>query len=493
MGLFLNVIIYKLVNMKKEYKIVLILLALALIIRILFFLAVPIIVWDETVYLNLGYDLSKNPLDYSFHNWADYISDNSWPRAGFRPPLLPYIISIFYFLKLPFLIGFIMPILGSLTVLVIYFLGKKLFNKKVGLYSAILLAFTPTHAYLSGRVLNDVLVTFFIALSFLFFWKGFEENNRSSKIAFGFIMALALLSKYTTLWIFPIFLLYFLVRDRSFKFFKDKYLWIGIFVFFLVLIPWFISSFFEYGNIFGAFLHGFKSAFYWGGVQPWFFYFIESGVMLSILAIIFPLAIIYIIFKKYFVKKEIYFLLILLGLFLIIAMFMPHKEDRFILPIVPVICLLSGFFITKIHMSNKIIILFLIILAVPLIFLPSLMNYYVYSFDRGNCLSQTATFLKNSSVEVIITEGPPIVYYYTKKTSYFFPPTVDSEIFKEGIKDKNTVFLFFTAPHLTNNPLLTQIKERFDKNETRLFECGGIFYIYQLKNPGKNISLVDKV
>ena len=40
---------------------------LALLIRTLFVFSMPIKLWDETIYLNLGYDLSKNPLDYSFY------------------------------------------------------------------------------------------------------------------------------------------------------------------------------------------------------------------------------------------------------------------------------------------------------------------------------------------------------------------------------------------------------------------------------------------
>jgi len=86
----------------KKNKWLIIILGLALIVRILFSFSMPIPLWDETIYLNLGEDLSQNPLDYSFSNgWSDYIpsgGDNfyGYPKAGFRAPLLPYIISIFF-------------------------------------------------------------------------------------------------------------------------------------------------------------------------------------------------------------------------------------------------------------------------------------------------------------------------------------------------------------------------------------------------------------
>ena len=72
------------------------------------------------------------------------------------------------------------------------------------------------------------------------------------------------------------FLFYFLIRDKSLKFLKDKYLWYAIGIFFWTLVSWFIYSFKYYGNILGAFIHGFKAAGYWGGVQSWNFFFVNS-------------------------------------------------------------------------------------------------------------------------------------------------------------------------------------------------------------------------
>ena len=89
--------------MKKEYKILLVIFILALIIRIVFLFSTPVKIWDETVYANLGHDLSNNFSDYSVENngWSDFISSSEgsygWPNMGFRAPLLPYILSSLYF------------------------------------------------------------------------------------------------------------------------------------------------------------------------------------------------------------------------------------------------------------------------------------------------------------------------------------------------------------------------------------------------------------
>src|SRR3990167_6712676 len=90
---------------------ILLIFLFALLIRIIFIFDTPLRIWDETIYANLGHDLSTNPLSYTFKNkfYSDYAPDGSWPKAGFRPPLLPYLLSLFYLLKIDFLIMLLMP------------------------------------------------------------------------------------------------------------------------------------------------------------------------------------------------------------------------------------------------------------------------------------------------------------------------------------------------------------------------------------------------
>jgi len=127
--------------MKKEIKILIVLFVIAFIIRGIFVFATPLKIWDETVYANLGYDLSKNILDYSVANngWSDFIPSGgdsfyAWPKMGFRAPLLPYLLSPLYLFNLGFLANFFIVFIGALSVCLVYILGKKMFNKKVALY-----------------------------------------------------------------------------------------------------------------------------------------------------------------------------------------------------------------------------------------------------------------------------------------------------------------------------------------------------------------------
>jgi len=468
-------------KLSRENWILLTIIVFGFLIRLAFVSNVPW--WDESVYLNLGYDLSSNPLDYSVenHGWSDFIPSGgdenyAWPKMGFRPPLLPYILAIFYALNLNFLIKFLLPLMGALTIFLVYLLGKEMFNKKVGIISAAIICLVPIHVIFSGIILNDVLVTFFITLSFLFFWKGFEKGNEKYKILWGITLGIGLLTRYTMLWIIPIFPIYLWIKNKSLNFLKDKYLWYAIVGFLIVLIPWFIYGYFEYGNILGGFLHGFKGAAYWGGVQPWFFFFNSWWSIFSIIGFVFVLGLIYMLYKKEFIKKEIYLLLIWFGFFLGMAIYMPHKEERFILAVVPAICLLSGLFISQFKKYQKLIlggVIFILIFSLSLHFF---INYKDSHTGTNSCFLEGNKFLKNLEKDaLIVTDESPIVYYYTKKETHFYPNPWSlqslSSLAEDSYKGRN-VYIFFTDYDMPlNDEENIQIKNDLDINFKKAFEC----------------------
>jgi len=480
--------------MKKEIKILIALFVIAFIIRGIFVFATPLKIWDETVYANLGYDLSKNILDYSVANngWSDFIPSGgdsfyAWPKMGFRAPLLPYLLSPLYLFNLGFLANFFIVFIGALSVCLVYILGKKMFNKKVALYSAGLFLLIPLHIVYSAKILTGVLFTFFVLLTFLSFWKGYEENSKKHKILFGVFLALALLSRYTALWIMPIFLLYFLARDKSLKFLKDKYLWYSILAFFGTLIPWFVYGIFEYNSPIGAFIHGAKASAYWGGLQSWHFFFDYWWQMFSIMGVVFAIALIYILYKKEFFKREVYLLLIWFAFFLGMAIYMPHKEDRFILAIVPTIALISGYFIDKIKRYKKLILIGIIIIT---LFSLSSQFYNTYNnsyTDTNKCFLEGNKFLQNQENALIVTDESAIVYYYTKQETHFYPNPWSFESLENMIKnhysDKNS-FVFFTDFDMSlDEEKHIKIKEDLDRNLEKVFECSkgnGYSAVYEI-------------
>jgi len=470
--------------MNKECKILIFIFLVALLIRVIFLFSYPTKWWDETVYANLGYDLSQNPFHYSYDGkWSDFVPDNLWPKAGFRAPLLPVLFALIYFVKMDFLIELLMPIIGALSCVLIYLIGKKLFNKEIATYSAILLAVSYFHIYYSSKILTDGLSVFFILLSVLVFIKGYEEKNNKYKILFGVVLALSLLTRYTALWTIPIFFIYLIIRDRNLKLLKDKYFWLSILVFLVVISPWLIYSYSAYGNIFGALMHGNTAVNYWGGSQPWNFYITNFFETFHIVGIISLVAILYIIYKKEFLKKEIFFILIWLIFLFVLTSTIVHKEPRYILSIFPAMCLLSGFLIEKIKKYKYLI--FAIIIAWMLIYYSvNFSKEYRKSYtDTNDCFLQGNNFLKTLDKNIlVITDESPLVYYYTKRETGFYPGPWSISKLNNLVQSKGKkTYIFFTdfdMPMWRED--IIKIKQDLDSNYKEVFNCKNKTYIYEV-------------
>ena len=85
---------------------------------------------------------------------------------------------------------------GTLSTLVTYKIGKKIFDKKVGLIAAFLFAVIPMHVASSKVIRTDVMATFFILLSFLYCIHILEEDNLRGYIMAGVFAGLAAATRY---------------------------------------------------------------------------------------------------------------------------------------------------------------------------------------------------------------------------------------------------------------------------------------------------------
>ena len=383
-------------------KILIYIFILSLSIRIISVYLTPIKWWDETVYANLGYDLKTNPFDYSFNRtWSDKNLD--WPKAGYRAPLLPYSLSLFYlvFGDSNVLISLFIPIVGSLGILFLFLLVEKMYDKKTALYSSIFLMFLPIHEIISGRILTDVFVTTLITLSFLFFWLGFENNKPKFKIACGFTSGISILARYSAILLPLIFFVYLLIKNRNLKFLTGKYTILSIVVFILILSPLFWYGYKTYGAPIGAFEHASKAITYYGGTQPWYFYFINSWSF-SILTIV-SLFGLFVILKKRNSKLKNSNMLILLWLFLflLLSIYFPHKEDRFILPLTPALTTVATIGLVKIK-HGKLIFTFILIILIFTSFIEFkrlLENSYT---KEASCFLEANNFLEKTESNSIM-------------------------------------------------------------------------------------------
>lgn len=142
---------------------------------------------DETLFRGLGWDILHN--NWVWRKWLMWM----------YPPLYFYLSATLTYLfgggSLEALRG-VSAITGSLTVAVTYFLGSSLFGKKVGLFSAFLLCFSPFHILYSRIAYTEALTLFFITTATYFFWLGYKNKSWTKMCISGIFFGLALNTKY---------------------------------------------------------------------------------------------------------------------------------------------------------------------------------------------------------------------------------------------------------------------------------------------------------
>ena len=357
--------------------------------------------WDESIYASLGWQI-KEGHNYAFEKFDDRNFDfgNS---AGFRAPLLPNIIALVYWILGDGIIAvsLIMPIFGTLGVYAAYLLGKELFDEKVGLYSALFLTILPIHVINSGLILTDVLVTTMLTFSVLFFQKGFIKNQKYCKELCGFTTALAVLARYTALFVLPVYLIIWLWKGKP----KLKLELISTIIIVLItLSPWLAYSYEEYGTPLGALIHSEKAPGYCCGEQLWYYFFLASPIMFGF----FSLAFAYVLIR--FDKRDL-----LLWLWIIVIFFfinsIPHKEMRYVLPFIPALVILTA----KELKENKKMVVFLVATSLILLF-----AQVKFLWKDHPCFFKSVEFLKQTEENaVLITWPSPRYYFYTHREAHF--------------------------------------------------------------------------
>ena len=142
---------------------------------------------------------------YEYFTWVDF---KSWyPQGMFRGNLRPgltftvvAIFKIFQFLGLPislYHICFFFPaFMGGITVLVIYYLGKEVYNRSTGLFAAFFLAFNPGYLQrtTAGFFDNETIGVFASLMTFLFLLKAARTGKFSHSVLGGVFLGYLSLS-----------------------------------------------------------------------------------------------------------------------------------------------------------------------------------------------------------------------------------------------------------------------------------------------------------
>lgn len=107
--------------------------------------------------------------------------------------------------------------LSVATIYLVYLIGKRMYNERVGFLAALFLIFSPEHNRISHYMNPDSPMVFFLALSFLFIWRIYKTGKGEYYALAGISAGLAFATKYGGHMLFiPLFLahLFYVLENR---------------------------------------------------------------------------------------------------------------------------------------------------------------------------------------------------------------------------------------------------------------------------------------
>jgi 4-amino-4-deoxy-L-arabinose transferase-like glycosyltransferase len=232
-----------------------------------------ILAFSTIFFINLGNGHLWAADEQTYSQWAFHMVKNGdyltpWAFGGIfwsgKPPLLMWLMSLAYqifgvnnFASRIWTAGF-----GALSLVLIFYLGKKLYNTYVGFLSAIVLGTFTTFYVFARLAMTDVPLVFFILGSIYFFVlsEKTEKTNRYAALS-GLFLGLALMTKQIEALLIPLIVFIYLIatkRNIRFLFTKHFTLFWGIGL--LVFSPWLIYMDIRFGS------------------QFWYWYFVYADV-----------------------------------------------------------------------------------------------------------------------------------------------------------------------------------------------------------------------
>lgn len=160
-----------------------------------------------------------------------------------RPPLNPFFVYLAtkvspgsdFALRIPSVI------FGLISVPLLFLLGKRLFNEKVGLIASFLLAISPFHIWYSQDARMYALQWMLSIISLIYFIRAVDEPCRKNFILYFISTEAALYTHQFSVFLVVLQWLYLLISLRRVK--AQFLKWSGVFVLLVILyLPWLIYS-----------------------------------------------------------------------------------------------------------------------------------------------------------------------------------------------------------------------------------------------------------
>jgi 4-amino-4-deoxy-L-arabinose transferase-like glycosyltransferase len=128
-------------------------------------------------------------------------------------------------------------LMGFFTVLVTYFLGRRLFNPGIGFFAGFILASTYPFFKYGRHAMLDVTLGFFVTLAMASLWLAVKKDRRYFWL-WGLAIGLAILTK-SALGLFAVIVtVLFLALTKRWKTCLNPHLWGGVVVFTAITLYW---------------------------------------------------------------------------------------------------------------------------------------------------------------------------------------------------------------------------------------------------------------
>jgi len=182
-----------------------------------------------------------------------------------KPPLFMWLMSLAYqiFGVTNFAARFWSAVFGTLSLILVFYLGKKLYNLHVGFISALVLGTFTTFYAFARHAMLDVTFVFFILASLYFLLLSEKTERTNQYVALGGIFfGLAFLTKQVAAFLIPVIAFaYFAATGKGIRFLFTKRFALFWLVGVLIVAPWMIYMAFLFGPDF------------------WHSFFVFSGIM----------------------------------------------------------------------------------------------------------------------------------------------------------------------------------------------------------------------
>lgn len=190
-----------------EKRMIWIIVVISILAR-LFYLKIPFIinVADGAGYVAMATEALKG-------HWASFFDNYIY-----RTPTYPLFIAlnkIFFGNNFVYSVPLLQHFFGVIMAILIFFIGKKVFDKRVGFLAALLTGISAYSIYWEHNSMSDFFFAFITVFSFYFFFRALLYDKKKDYILFGILFGLNLLTR-------PLFQFFIVTFPVIIYFFNNK-------------------------------------------------------------------------------------------------------------------------------------------------------------------------------------------------------------------------------------------------------------------------------